>query len=158
MCGTVHEDVHAYRFFGPPKGGGGRSIDLPGFLADLLAEHCAGAGGRDLLFVNRRGAPIRHTDFRARWRKACDGASGGPAPAPFAPVCPGLRFHDLRHSHKTMLVELGVPEALQDERLGHRPRGAHAVYDHTTTAMRKPMISGLERIWADALAGARDHP
>jgi hypothetical protein len=36
--GAVHEDVHARRFFGPPKGGRGRVIDLPVFLADLLAR------------------------------------------------------------------------------------------------------------------------
>lgn len=152
--GAVHEDVHAHRFFGAPKGGAGRIIDLPGFLADLLTEHTANIGGRELLFANRRSAAIRHTDFLAHWRPACDGTCtepvlGGAAPNALAPICPGLRFHDLRHTHKTMLVELEVPEVLQDERLGHRPTGMHAVYAHTTPTMRKQMIEGLERIWAD---------
>jgi hypothetical protein len=35
----------------------------------------------------------------------------------------GLRFEDLQHTHKTMLIELGVSDVLQDERLGHRPTG-----------------------------------
>ena len=39
QMGAVHEDVHSRRFFGPPKGGYGRVVDLPPFLADLLARH-----------------------------------------------------------------------------------------------------------------------
>jgi integrase len=150
----VHEDVHARRFFGPPKGGAGRVIDLPGFLADLLTEHIGNIGGRQLLFANRRSAAIRHTDFLARWRRACDGslmgaAASGAAPDALAPICLGLRFHDLRHSHKNMLVELDVPEVLQDDRLAHRPPGMGIIYAHPTPAMREQMVYGLERIWAD---------
>lgn len=47
--GAVHEDVHARRFFGPPKDGRGRVIDLPMFLADLLAERIDAVGGRTQL-------------------------------------------------------------------------------------------------------------
>ena len=152
--GAVHEDVHARRFFGPPKGGAGRTIDLPGFLADLLAEHAAATSGRELLFANRRSAAIRHTDFLNRWRPACDGTPthathGGTAPDTLPPICLGLRFHDLRHTQKNMLIELDVPEILQDERLGHHPPGMRATYAHTTPAMRKQMIDGLEQMWAN---------
>ena len=147
--GAVHEDVHARRFFGPPKGGAGRVIDLPGFLTDLLTEHASGTGGRELVFANRRGAAIRHTDFLTRWRRACDGAHMDAAPGGAAPVCRGLRFHDLRHSHKNMLGELDVPEVLQDDRLGHRPPGMRIIYAHATPAMREQMIYGLEQVWAD---------
>jgi integrase len=151
--GAVHEDVHARRFFGPPKGGYGRALDLPPFLMGLLAEHRSTTGGADLLFANRRGEPIRNSDFLRRWRPACDGASqrlasdGRVLAAPVAPLCPGLRFHDLRHSHKTLLTELGVPEVLQDERLGHHPPGMRTAYAHTTTAMRTTMLEALERTW-----------
>jgi integrase len=43
--GAVHEDVHARRYFGPPKGGRGRIVDLPPFLAALLARHIQGGRG-----------------------------------------------------------------------------------------------------------------
>jgi integrase len=62
------------------------------------------------------------------------------------------RTHDLRHTHKTILAELGVPEALRDERLGHRPPGMRRVYEHATPGMRKEMIDRLELMWA-AVAG-----
>jgi hypothetical protein len=94
---------------------------LPGFLVDLLSEHTANTGGRELLFANRRGAPMRHTAFLRRWRPACDGAPTHSAPGEATPtslpsICPELRFHDLRHAHKRMLIELDVPEILPDER------------------------------------------
>jgi hypothetical protein len=46
-----------------------------------------------------------------------------------------------------MLTELGVPEVLQDERLGHHPPGMRGVYAHTTTAMREAMVEGLQGQW-----------
>ena len=46
-----------------------------------------------------------------------------------------------------MLVELGVPEVLQDERLGHHPPGMRGVYAHTTNAMREAMVEGLQGQW-----------
>ena len=156
--GAVHEDVHSRRYFGPPKDGRARLIDLPVFLAGLLNEHAEAAGGRLVLFTNRRGDPIRHTDFLRLWRAACDGrpTQYGPrgevrAPAE-PPLHPGLRFHDLRHTHKTMLTELGVPEVLQDERLGHHPPGMRSVYGHTTRRMHEELVDGLQRSWERELA------
>lgn len=131
----------------------GRSAQCAG-NTNLLTEHAAATSGRELLFANRRSAAIRHTDFLHCWRSACDGTPthptlGGTTPGKLPPLCLGLRFHDLRHTHKNMLIELGVPEIAQDERLGHRPPGMRAVYARATPAMRKQMIDGLERVWAD---------
>jgi integrase len=149
--GAVHEDVHSRRYFGPPKGGRGRIIELPPFLAGLLARHLEAIGDRDLLFVNRAGAPIRHSDWLRAWHTACDGTTGGTASrGGLAPVCRGARFHDLRHAHATMLVELGVPEVLRDERLGHKPPGVRGIYTHTTAAMRTAMTTALELTWQQA--------
>ncbi|MBR7827941.1 tyrosine-type recombinase/integrase [Actinospica sp. MGRD01-02] len=149
--GAVHEDVHARRYFGPPKGGRGRVVDLPPFLAGLLARHVQAAGGRELLFVNRCEGPIRHTDWLHTWHAACEG-DGSRAGGEGGALCPGARFHDLRHSHATMLAELGVPEALRDERLGHHQPGARSIYTHTTPAMRTAMIAQLEARWTQAVA------
>lgn len=153
MVGAVHEDVHAHRFFAPAKGGYGRVIDLPPFLAELLTGYCRRFGQRDLLFVNRHGDPIRRTDFMYRWRPACDGIlarygrDGRLLKPARPPICPGLRFHDLRHTHKTILTELGVPEVLQDERLGHHQPAMRAVYAHVSPVMRRKMLDRLEDLW-----------
>ena len=157
--GAVHEDVHARRYFGPPKDGHGRTIDLPVFLADLLAERVEAVGGRPLLFANRRGEPIRNTDFGRLWRTACDGrlpryARDGSVRAPgTGPVYRGLRFQDLRHTHRTILADLGVAEALRNERLGHRPPGMGRIYEHPTLGMRKAMADRLQALWETLRAG-----
>ncbi|MBR7828872.1 hypothetical protein KDK95_21360 [Actinospica sp. MGRD01-02] len=131
------------------------------FLADLLSERVEAVGGRPLLFANRCGEPIRHSDFWHAWRAACDGrlpryARDGSLREPgTGPVYRGLRFQDLRHTHKTILTELAVPEILQDERLGHRPPGMRRVYDHTTLPMREAMADGLQTLW-ESRPDARD--
>jgi integrase len=151
--GAVHEDVHARRYFGPPKGGSGRIVDLPPFLATLLARHIEACGGRELLFVNRREEPIRHTDWLRVWHAACDGDMDGPGRRPRRPaLCSGARFHDLRHTHATMLVESGVPQVLRDERLGHRPPGVRGTYTHVTPSMRAAMVAGLELVWRESIS------
>jgi integrase len=33
-------------------------------------------------------------------------------------IRPGMHFHDLRHAHKAWLIEDGVPQVLQHQRLG----------------------------------------
>ena len=101
-----------------------------------------------MLFINSRGEPIRHSDWLHQWHTACDGDGGrGRAVRLSAGPCPGARFHDLRHTHATMLAELGVPEVLRDDRLGHHPPGVRALYTHTTPAMRAAMVQSLEQLW-----------
>jgi integrase len=151
--GAVHEDVHAHRYFAPPKGGHGRIVDLPPFLAELLGRHIQEVDGRELLFVNRHQEPIRHTDWLYTWHAACEGNTGRAGGAAGA-LCPGARFHDLRHTHTTMLAELGVPETLRDDRLGHHQPGVRSIYTHTTPAMRAAMIAELEARWTQVVARA----
>jgi len=151
--GAVHEDVHAHRYFGPPKGGCGRVVDLPPFLAELLTRHIQSVDGRELLFVNRREEPIRHSDWLYRWHAACEGDTGRAGGGDGA-LLPGARFHDLRHTHTTMLAELGVPETLRDDRLGHHQPGVRSIYTHTTPAMRAAMIAELEARWTQMVARA----
>lgn len=143
--GAVHEDVHARPFFGPPKDARGRVIDLPLFLADLLAERIEAVGGRTLLFANRSGEPIRRTDFLRLWRHACDGVPAGYAryeserEAATAPVHRGLRHHGLRHTQDD--ADRTRPRAAR------KPPGMRSIYAHTTNAMREAMVEGLQGQW-----------
>ena len=63
------------------------------------------------------------------------------------PVVPGMHFHDLRHSHKTWLIEDGVPEAAQAKRLGHRLPGIRGVYSHVTPVMIARITNSLQARW-----------
>lgn len=58
-----------------------------------------------------------------------------------------LRFQRLPHTHKTMMIGLGVSEVLQNERVGHHPGGVAGVYAHATPAMRADLLMGLHRLW-----------
>ncbi|MDE2183474.1 MAG: site-specific integrase [Alphaproteobacteria bacterium] len=45
----------------------------------------------------------------------------------------GLRFHDLRHTHATLLLQAGVPVAAVSARLGHsNPSVTLSIYTHST--------------------------
>ncbi len=39
--------------------------------------------------------------------------------SPATPGLPVIRFHDLRHTHATLLIKEGVPVKVVSERLGH---------------------------------------
>jgi integrase len=146
LIGAVHEDAHARRYFGPPKGRRGRVVDLPPFLAELLLGFVGGLGERDLLFPDRNGGPRQQATWNSsRWRPACDGHPGARAKADEDPICAGLRFHDLRHCHKAMLNALGTPPVLQNDRLGHR----QPTYDHPTPQMRADLVAGLQAMWTN---------
>jgi integrase len=49
---------------------------------------------------------------------------------------PRIRFHDLRHSHASLLVAAGVPIKVVSERLGHaHPGFTMATYQHVLPGM-----------------------
>jgi integrase len=105
---------------GPPKTpAAARDILLPPFLIELLRTHLD-SHNNDHVFVGRDGGLHPRSSFHRRhWRPATDGNPAQGIPA----VLRGLHFHDLRHSHKTWLIEDGVPEVAQAKRLGHRLPG-----------------------------------
>ncbi|MEU5931121.1 tyrosine-type recombinase/integrase [Micromonospora sp. NPDC047187] len=63
------------------------------------------------------------------------------------PVLPGMHFHDLRHTHKTWLIEDGIPEIAQARRLGHRLPGVRGIYSHVTEPMIAAVVDALQRRW-----------
>jgi integrase len=84
---------------------------------------------------------LRRSNFRRRvWLPAV----AGDRTREWAPIHPGLHFHDLRHTHKTWLIEDGVPEVVQAKRLGHRMPGVRGVYSHVTQPMIDALLAGLQ--------------
>jgi integrase len=63
------------------------------------------------------------------------------------PVIAGMHFHDLRHTHKTWLIEDDIPEVAQARRLGHRLPGVRGIYSHVTPAMNQRIIEALQHRW-----------
>ena len=67
------------------------------------------------------------------------------------PVARGLTPHSLRHTYKTMMVELGTPPTVMDAQMGHEDGSVQARYSHVTTVMRQRLMDGLTELWEAAL-------
>jgi integrase len=75
----------------------------------------------------------------------------GRADACWLPIAPGLTPHGLRHTHKTLMEELGIPSKLMNDRMGHEDGSVQARYSHITVAMRQQLLDALTRLWLTAL-------
>jgi integrase len=97
---------------GPPKTKTSRrTVTLPPKLVDVLIPVWSGKEGDDFIFVTQRGTPVRHAHFYGRvWKPAVLRAG----------LTPGLRIHDLRHTHAAWLISAGRPLPSIQRRLGHR--------------------------------------
>ncbi len=77
------------------------------------------------------------------------------AVACWAPLAPDLTPHGLRHSHKTLMEELGTPKPLMDERMGHKDHSVSGRYSHPTEVMRTHLKAALTGAWEGALEQRR---
>lgn len=163
--GAVHQSGKSRRYLGPPKSGArgrlnpaygaGRVMDLPPFLNALLRSRAAQLPkGLDILFANSRGGYRSYGDWnRDHWRPACDGRPASVSPKgrsvreASAPVWLGLHFHDFKHTHASILDDLGTHAAMRNYRLGHAVKGAPGVYSHPTDQMRADVVTGLQSVW-----------
>lgn len=75
----------------------------------------------------------------------------GRAEACWVPIASGLTPHGLRHSHRTLMEELGTPPVLADERMGHTDGSVQRRYTHVTADMRTRLAEELTRQWEVAL-------
>ncbi|MFG1842874.1 tyrosine-type recombinase/integrase [Micromonospora sp. NPDC049175] len=141
--GALHE-VEGKLFLGPPKTNDSvRHIRLPRFLTNLLAVHLS-EQPHDIVFPGARGHHQRRSNFNRRaWTPA---VAGNPQQG-IPPVLAGMHFHDLRHTHKTWLIEDGIPEIAQARRLGHRLTGVRGIYSHVTEPMITTVVEALQRRW-----------
>lgn len=130
------------RLMQPKTASSTRTLPLPSLARDALIEHgerqaqeraAAGMDWREngLVFPSRIGTPFEPDNLRRSW---------GPVREKF-----GLthRFHDLRHTCITLLLDLGVPPHIVMEIAGHSDHGvtmqvyAHASLDEKRRALDK---------------------
>ena len=117
-----------------------RTVDLPDGMLRLLEEtrayqdYCAGVlgdrwRGIGRIVCNWDGSPMHHGTPSKQWRKFADKHG-------FV----GIRFHDLRHSHASILLSSNVDVVSVSSRLGHENAGttlkvyAHAVRKRDRTS------------------------
>lgn len=93
-----------------------RSIDLDTTTVDILrawrqwmtAEETVRGGPSEHLFVTGDGQPVHPHSISQTFERIARNAG-----------LPAIRFHDLRHTHATLLIKEGIPVKVVSERLGH---------------------------------------
>lgn len=115
-----------------------RLVELPAPMVAILRDMAANylPGTSPYLFPGK-GGEVRHPDHLTRAFQHTAKRAG----------LDGLRLHDCRHTHASLLLSWGVPVATVAERLGHSsPRTTLAVYAHS--------IRGAQRLAADQFGDA----
>ncbi|MAT04780.1 MAG: hypothetical protein CL424_07030 [Acidimicrobiaceae bacterium] len=126
-----------------------RSIELDPTTEQILAQwrrrlqrdgHTTGIN--DPMFINPAGNALNPESLTQLFNRKV--ASSG---------LPRIRFHDLRHTHASLLIAIGVPIKVVSERLGHaHPGFTMATYQHLLPGMGAAAATHFQ----DMLATARD--
>lgn len=99
----------------------------------------------NLVFATRAGRPLYKCAV-LRALKTIAGHAG----------VPPIRFHDLRHTHATLLLRQGVHPKVVAERLGH----AHVsltleIYSHVLPDTQREAVRAIERVWGQRSVSKR---
>ena len=137
---------------GPTKTGKSRTVSIPRFLGELLAEHLITFPSEDgYVFTSLKGGPLRRSFYPRHYKPAVERA-GLPT---------RLRFHDLRHTCAALLIAQGAhPKEIQ-ERLGHSTiQLTFDRYGHLLPTLDERLREGLDATWraadADETHGAAE--
>ena len=139
-------------FKAPKSEASRRTVSVPGFLVEELAQHLARFGDvSGLLFSAPEGGPIRRNNFRRRiWEPSVESSVGKPC-----------TFHDLRHSHAALLIAQGEHPKVIQERLGHASiKTTLDTYGHLFGGLDEAAADRFDATWrasrADAMLIRRD--
>jgi len=125
-----------WEFEEPKTRSGRRTIKLGESVLQVLREHKVNqdlhrviAGDRwqefDLIFPSSIGTPVDRSNLRADFNRVLDEAG-----------LPRIRFHDLRHTAASILLNEGVPVIVVSKRLGHsKPSITYDIYGHLMNEM-----------------------
>ena len=120
-----------YTFTRPKSRSGYRTIILGRQALDVLEEHLMaqmelkGALGDEwidlnIIFASNTGTPITASNLRRGFRRLLKESE-----------LPKIRFHDLRHTAASLMLNHGIPVLIASKRLGHsKPSITIDVYGH----------------------------
>lgn len=112
-----------------------RKIVMPGFLADEMADYLEALGIQgDARIFNFTKSFMHHEMDR------CSAAAG----------VKRIRVHDLRHSHVSLLIDMGFSAIAIADRLGHETTDITFRYAHLFPNKQEEMARALDDGWRNA--------
>jgi integrase len=130
-----------------------RPVALPATLTALLTNHRRHQDARraalaehwhqtDLIVERGDGGPLNPDTLTSTWRRFIRKHN-----------LPHVRFHDLRHSHATLMLLEGIHPKIVSERLGHASVSfTLEVYTHLLPNMQTEAAEAIDRIIQNAAA------
>lgn len=154
---TVQRTAHRVKsrgvVMGEPKTAAGRRTVRLGAMAvsvlkrqrSLQLEQRLAAGPawdeQGLLFANTMGMPLDAARVTRKFQDTLYRAG-----------LPKIRFHDLRHTAATLLIEQGVTLKAVQATMGHSTIATTMdVYAHVTPAMQDSVAEAMDRIFGESL-------
>lgn len=111
-----------------------RTVSFTKKVALVIASCVAGKASDDLVFLSPMGFPIRRENFRRGWKKWTKAAG-----------LPGLRIHDLRHTHAAVLIAANRPLSAISRRLGHASIWiTDALYGHLREEVDEGILDAVD--------------
>jgi integrase len=126
----------------PKTAAGRRRVDLPDFAVAALKKHHKAAlhrkrGRSMLVFCDNNGGPLRQGNVTRRSFR----------PLLTKAELPTIRFHDLRHTAATLLLQQGIHPKVVQERLGHSRVGVTLdTYSHVLPSLQRDAAVQLDRL------------
>lgn len=143
---TLTRDRDGHWTYGEAKSAAGkRSLSLPPSCVAALKRHKASQSARRLhwgdawqesghVFDRGDGAPLPQSTSDHQFRRLLDRLT-----------LPRIRFHDLRHTAATLMLEEGVHPRVAQQRLGHSNVGVTLKrYSHVAPSMERDAADRLE--------------
>ncbi|PLT32534.1 site-specific integrase [Bacillus sp. V5-8f] len=144
---TMQPIINQGLTFKEPKSGKGRSITITPFLTKELKKLYKkqlenklsfGSSYQDqgLVFSQVNGNPLQPSEVSKKFLKAIEAAN-----------LHRIRFHDLRHTHATLMLQQGVHPKVVSERLGHSTISITLdIYSHVLPNMQKEAANQFDQL------------
>lgn len=129
-----------------------RLVPIPGVTMDGLKHHKVeqarhrlqlGEGYKtlDLVFAAPDGGPWNPLSFTVAFMELVR-----------RPGMTRVRFHDLRHTHATQMLALGIHPKIASERLGHSTVGLTLdMYSHVLPSMQDELVEKIDRLMRETV-------
>lgn len=140
---TLEESRGGLRLVAPKTKNGRRTIAAPGVVMQALNEHrqflvADGTFNADIVFPTTRGT----------WQRKANLLQRSFYPIIERATLPRIRFHDLRHTCATLLLQAGTNVKLVSETLGHRDISTTLqIYGHVLKDERRSAADTMQNLF-----------